>query len=347
MPFVLVTGASGFIAGHCVAELLAHGYAVRGTVRNLGDTTKVEHLAKLAASTGGSVEFVEAELDSDRGWTEAVAGCDYVLHVASPNPPGMPKHENDVIRPAVDGTMRVLRAAASSGSVRRVVLTSSTVAVFGGHDPADPTVRTEADWARVDDCDAYGKSKTLAERAAWSFVGELPDDRRFEFAVINPGLVLGPLQRAESTTSIEVIRKLITREVPASPRIGFATVDVRDLATAHRLAMERPEGAGNRYICAGENVWMRDMALLLAEEFNPRGFRVPTGTLPRWLMWTIARFDRTVRLALNFVGRQQLVSADKARRELGWTTRPLRESVLDTGHSLVEHGLAKPRRQRA
>ena len=340
MTTVLVTGAAGYIAGHCIEDLLGHGYDVRGTVRSLATTGKVEHLAKLAAANGGSVDLVEAELTSDRGWAEAVDGCAYVLHVASPNPPHLPGNDDDVIRPAVDGTLRLLRAAAASGTVRRVVLTSSTAAIFAGHDPADRTVRTETDWSRLDGTDAYTRSKTLAERAAWAFAEQSPE---LELAVINAGLALGPLQRPESPTSVEVIRKLLAREVPASPPIGFAPVDVRDLAVAHRLAMEVPGAAGNRYICAGDHVWMRDMARTLAAEFDPQGFRVPTGTLPRWLMWTIARFDPTVRLAYRFVGRMQLVTAAKAHRELGWTMRPVTDSVLDTGRSLVEHGLVHPK----
>jgi dihydroflavonol-4-reductase len=340
---VLVTGASGFIAGHCVADLLEHGYAVRGTVRSLSAVDKVAHLRALAERAGGSLEFVEASLDDDAGWPEAVAGCAYVLHVASPNPPATPRHEEELIRPAVDGTLRVLRASADAGTVRRVVLTSSIVAVTMGPDRDSDVIHTEADWSDPDLCPAYAKSKTLAERAAWAFIDALPEDRKLELAVVNPGFVLGPLQRAEVSLSIEGIRKLLDREVPGSPRIGFATVDVRDVAILHRLAMERPEAAGNRYLCAGEHMWLQDLARILAEEFNPKGFRVPTGRLPYWLMWTIGRFDKTARMALDFVGRRELVSADKAIRELGWSMRPARESIVDTGRSLLEYRMLRHR----
>ncbi len=302
---VLVTGASGFIAGHCVRELLEHGYRVRGTVRSLKAPEKSAHLRALAERTGGSLELVEADLGSDRGWTEAVAGCTYVLHVASPFPAEVPKDEMDLIRPAVDGTTRVLRACAESGTVKRVVVTSSVAAIAFGHDPHDHKVRTEADWSNVNRCEAYQKSKTLAERAAWELAEGLPAGKRFELAVINPGFVLGPVLNADPGTSGEVVRKLLMREMPACPRIGFAPVDVRDIAIAHRLAMERPEAAGNRYICAGDHMWIEDMAKVLAAEFNPKGYRVPTGRLPYWLMWIIARFDKTIRLALEYVGRQE------------------------------------------
>ena len=338
---VLVTGASGYIAGYCVQELLEHGYAVRGTVRSLAATDKVAHLRALAERNGGSLELVEADLADDRGWREAVAGCTHVMHVASPNPPAIPRHEDEVIRPAVEGTLRVLRASADSGSVRRVVLTSSIVAVTFGADRMTERVHTEKDWSDPDLCPAYAKSKTLAERAAWDFVEALPEDDRLELCTINPGFVVGPLQRAEVGTSVEGIRKLLDRELPGSPRIGFATVDVRDVAVLHRLAMERPEAAGNRYLCAGDHMWLQDLAKILAEEFNPKGFKVPTGRLPYWLMWAIGRFDKTTRLALDFVGRRELVTAEKAVRELGWSMRPARESIVDTGLSLLEHGMLR------
>jgi dihydroflavonol-4-reductase len=340
---VLVTGASGYIAGHCVRELLEHGYRVRGTVRSLADSRKTEHLRRMATALGGSLELVEADLSADRGWREAVAGCRYVLHVASPFPAEIPKDEMDLIRPAVDGTTRVLRACAESGTVTRVVLTSSVAAIAFGHTDGQNTVRTEADWSRVENCEAYQKSKTLAERSAWEFVSRLPPDRRFELAVINPGFVLGPLLNADPGTSGELIRKLMVREMPACPEIGFAPVDVRDVAIAHRLAMERPEAAGNRYICAGDHLWVQEIATILAAEFNPRGYRVPTGRLPYWLMWIIARFDKAVRLALGYVGRKELVTSAKAQRELGWTMRPVEETIVDTARTMVEHGVVPAR----
>lgn len=315
---VLVTGASGFIAGHVVAELRSHGYAVRGTARRPVD---------------GLDDVVVADLARDDGWAAAVDGCDYVMHVASPFPAATPKSDDEVVRPAVDGTLRVLRAAADAG-VRRVVLTSSVAAVAYGHDGEG--VLTEADWSIVDRAPAYQKSKTMAERAAWDFARE----SGLSLVAVNPGLVLGPLLGPSMSTSVRIPHRLLTRDVPASPRMGFSVVDVRDVATAHRLALETPAAAGNRYIVAGEHMWMRELAAVLAEEFNPRGYRVPTGGLPTWMLRVLARFDASVRPALDFVGRREDVSADKARRELGWTPRPARESILDTAHSLIELGLA-------
>jgi nucleoside-diphosphate-sugar epimerase len=332
MTKVLVTGATGFLAGHCVADLLDHGYSVRGTVRSLADPSRVAHLRAL----GGDLEFVEADLTDDAGWAAAVEGVEGVLHVASPFPTTPPRDENELIRPAVDGTLRVLRASAEGG-VRRIVLTSSVAAVNSGHARGDHRTRTEADWSDVDNCTPYPKSKTLAERAAWRFAAEHPE---LELVTINPGMILGPIQHAATATSVAVLSRLLNRDIPAVPRLGFATVDVRDVATAHRLAMENPAAAGNRYICAGDNIWMTEIATLLAEEFNPRGYRVPTGRLPYWLMWTLARFDYSLRIGLEFANRPENVSSAKARDELGWRPRSTNESIVDTADALIAHRLA-------
>ncbi|MGK8488715.1 SDR family oxidoreductase [Nocardia asiatica] len=340
---VMVTGATGFVAGHVIGELLEHGYTVRATVRDLAATGKRAHLVELARRTGGALEFAQADLTGDDGWASAVAGCTDVLHVASPFPATPPDDENELIDTAVEGTLRVLRACAAAGTVRRVVLTSSIAAIAYGHTEDVP--RTEADWTVVERSPAYQKSKTLAERAAWDFVAKLPAGAGFELVVVNPGMVLGPVLSAATSTSHEPVRRLLAGDVPGTPRVGWAPVDVRDLAAAHRLALETPEAAGNRYICAGEHLWMGEMARILAEEYGPRGFRVPTRALPNWVVRSVAIFDKGVRLTLPTLGRTESLSAEKARRELGWTMRPVRETLLDTAESLVLHGIvASPRR---
>ena len=318
---VLVTGASGFVAGYCVRELVGHGYEVRGTVR---DSAKAAHLADIA-------ELVTADLELDDGWAAAVAGCRYVLHVASPFPLEEPADADELVRPAMEGTLRVLRAAADSGTVQRVVLTSSIAAIVAGH--PDGATLTEGDWSDVSACDAYQKSKTLAERAAWDFARTAGS---LELAVINPGLVLGPVQSRAVSTSLEPVRRLLARDLPAIPRLGWAVVDVRDVAVAHRLAIESAGAAGNRYICAGQHVWMRDMAKILAARY-----RVPTRSAPDWLVWLISRFDPEIRSVLDSLGQQELVSAEKAEAELGWTMRTVNETLLDTAASLVRHDLVR------
>ncbi|WP_280435455.1 SDR family oxidoreductase [Nocardia carnea] len=336
---VLVTGATGFVAGHCIAELIEHGYDVRATVRDIAATARRAHLEKLAADRGGSIEFVQADLDSDDGWDPAVTDCAYVIHTASPFPDTPPKDPDELVRPAVDGTLRILRACAASDTVRRVVITSSIAAVSAGREPGDHTVRTERDWSVLDRSTAYQQSKTLAERAAWDFVAGLPADRSLELVVINPGMVLGPVQQPVVGTSVNAIVRLLRRDMPGSPRLGFAPIDVRDLAAAHRLAMESPDAVGNRYICAGDNIWMGGIAQILAEEYNRKGFRVPTRTIPDRLIRIIGYFDPSVRLILPWLGRHERVSSDKARRELSWEMRPVRETILDTAASLIRHGI--------
>ncbi|NNH72060.1 aldehyde reductase [Nocardia uniformis] len=315
---VLVTGVSGYLAGHIVTELLDRGYAVRGTVRSLGHPETTAHLP--------GIELVAADLTADDGWAEAVAGCRYVVHAASPFPGSEPDHEDDLVRPAVDGTLRLLRAAEAAG-VERVVLTSSVAAVRVGH-----SVRcTEDDWSDPAACNAYEKSKTLAERAAWEFAEERPG---FEFTVVNPGMILGPVQRPEARTSVDGIRILLAREMPGVPNIGFATVDVRDLAIAHRLAMESPRAAGNRYICAGDQVSLPEMAEILAARY-----RIPTRVLPNWLVRIVARFNPDAATAARYLGRREAVSSEKAVRELGWTMRPVADTLVDTAESLIRLGV--------
>ena len=333
---VLVTGATGFLAGHGIAELLAHGYAVRGTVRRLA-TADVAHLRAAGERAGREVELAGASLDADEGWAEAVRDCDYVWHMASPNPAGPPADESELIRPAVDGTLRVLEAAAASGTVRRVVLTSSTDAITRGYGRSAVRLRTEADWTDPDRAAAYPRSKFFAERAAWDFARSAG----LELVTVNPALVLGPVLSAARRTSVELIQVLLAREVPAVPRLGFAVTDVRDVAVAHRLAMETAGAAGNRYIVAGEHLWLREMAAILAAEYRPRGYRVPTGPLPTPLLCLAARFDPRLKLTLSMAGIPQLVSAEKARTELGWQPRPARETILDTARSLIAHGLVQ------
>ncbi|MBM2620472.1 aldehyde reductase [Actinoplanes sp. LDG1-06] len=333
---VLVTGATGYLAGHCINELLTHGYSVRGTVRNV-KTADVAHLRAIADRIGGDLEFVQADLSADAGWHEAVAGCDYVWHTASPFPSTTPRDEDEVIRPAVDGTLRVLRAADASGTVRRVVMTSSGLAVYGG--PGENRVFTEDDWTDVRTAAPYAKSKTLAERAAWDYV----KTSDLELVAINAGSIMGPVLRAEAGNSVEIVRRLMAGALPAVPKLGWGIVDVRDLARLHRLAMETPAAAGQRYIAGEKFMWAREMAFVLAERYRSRGYRIPTAAMPYPMMWLISRFDPSVRLVLHFWGRQERVSAAKAWQELGWVSRPPSESVLDTAASMIDVGLVPQR----
>lgn len=338
---VLVTGATGFLAQHCIVQLLEGGWRVRGTARSAARGAEVAAILAPHLSPGARArlatdfEVVAADLTADAGWGEAMAGCRFVLHVASPVPRTPPKHDDELVIPARDGALRVLRAARAAG-VSRVVLTSSVAAVLYGHDRG----RTfgEADWTKVDDprMGAYERSKTLAERAAWAFVHENPG---MELVTINPGLILGPLLSPDWGTSGEVIKKILDRDFPAIPDVHFSTVDVRDVAAAHLAAMTHPDAPGRRFLLGEGDHSMREMATILAEHLGPRGFRVPRGALPGFLMRLVAVWDRTARLALHDLGVPQQVDSTPARAVLGLRLRPLAEMVTSMADSMVAQGV--------
>jgi nucleoside-diphosphate-sugar epimerase len=333
---VLVTGATGFVAGHCVVDLLARGYDVRGTVRNL-KTADLAHLRPAIDGAAGAFELAVANLDADEGWAEAVSGCDYVLHVASPIPFKAPRHEDALIRPAVDGTTRVLTASAKAG-VKRVVCTSS-VDVITRNSATATRQRTESDWSELAECNAYAKSKLLAERRAWDLAAE----HGIELVVLHPGAIIGPPLRVERESSADIVRRMLAGEMPAVPPLHLAFTDVRDLAAAHRLALETPGAKGNRYICANGLLPMTGIAAILKEEYGPRGYKVATRPLPAWIIRAAAPFSGEAKLAVDMLGSKHEVTADKAVRELGWTPRTVRQSVLETAEFLISAGAVRSR----
>jgi nucleoside-diphosphate-sugar epimerase len=335
---VLVTGANGFVATHCIVELLRGGYRVRGTLRSAEQGKKVRDAIAKHANVSG-LSFVEADLNLDNGWDRAVEGCTYVLHVASPVPRQAPKDPQDVIRPAHDGTLRVLKAA-TRARVKRVVMTSSTAAIFYGHERDGSKVYTEADWSILsDEVSAYDKSKTLAERAAWEYVRGLTGPEQLELVVLNPGLILGPLLMDNASISGEVVLKLLKRELPGCPDLGFAPVDVRDLAAMEVRAMTVPQAAGERFILALEHTPMLQIAEILARHYGPRGLKVPTRRVPSWVLKCVALFDKTVAVAVPELGKRQDVTCAHARDVLNFTPRSLETMVLDMAESMLALGL--------
>ena len=338
---VLVTGGSGFIATHCILQLLAAGYRVRTTVRSLKREPEVRAVLKTAgADAGERLAFVAADLTADAGWAEAAAGCDFVLHVASPFPLNVPKHEDELIVPAREGALRVLRAARGAG-VRRVVQTSSFAAVGYGHQRMDRSFN-EHDWTNVDGpgLTAYAKSKTLAERAAWDFMAREGGD--MELAVVNPVGVFGPILGADFSTSIEIVKRMMDGALPALPRITFGVVDVRDVADLHLRAMTHPEAAGERFLAvAGDFLSMRDIALVLKRRLGNAARRVPTRELPDWLLRLVARVDKSVGQIVPELGKPKNAANEKARRVLGWSPRPAEDALVATAESLMRLGLLK------
>ncbi len=342
MSLVLVTGGSGFIGGHCILQCLAAGHQVRTTVRSLAREPEVRTLLKKAGADGdGRLSFAAADLERDAGWPEAVAGCDFVLHVASPFPLGVPKHEDDLIVPARDGALRLLKAARAAG-VRRVVLTSSFAAVGYGRKercaPFDETSWTDLSGGGVS---AYAKSKTLAERAAWDFVAK---EGRLELAVVNPVGVLGPVLGPDTSTSIAIVQRLMDGAAPGLPRIRFGVVDVRDVADLHLRAMTDPRAEGERFLAvAGDFMSMREMALTLKARLGAAAPRVPTRELPDWLLRIAALADPSIRQIIPELGKTKNATGDKARRLLGWAPRPREDALVATAESLIRLGLLKRR----
>lgn len=332
---VAVTGASGYIGLHCVRVLLEAGYRVRGTLRTPSREPGLRQALGRHVDAADRLEFVRADLDSDAGWDDAVRGCRYVLHVASPLPSAPPRDENELIVPARDGALRVLRAS-KDAAVERVVMTSSLAAVVYGHARDGSRSYDENDWSITDGINAYEKSKTIAERAAWDFVAEHGAP---ELVTINPGLVMGPLLEKDASTSVEVVGKLMRREFPGTPRLGWAVVDVRDVADAHLAAMLTPEAAGQRFCCAIEHAWMSDVARILDAHFSSRGYRIPTRGLPDFMMRVVSIFDKTARLAVADLGLRQDIDTTRIRKVLGWKPRGLEEMVVATGESMIEFGV--------
>jgi nucleoside-diphosphate-sugar epimerase len=340
MSTVLVTGGSGFIGCHCILQLLAAGYEVRTTVRNLKRETEVRAMLKTGgAEPGDRLAFFAADLKKDSGWPEAVAGCEYVLHVASPLPPNEPKHEDELIIPAREGSLRVLRAARDAG-VKRVVLTSSFAAIGYGHEVQEKPFE-ETNWSNPDgDLIAYAKSKTLAERAAWDFVAI--EGGKLELSVINPVAVFGPVLGPDYSASILLIQRLMDRAMPGSPRLCFGLVDVRDVADLHLRAMTNPAAKGERFLAlAGNFVWMVEIAKILKNRLGQAAKRVPTRELPNWVVRLAAFRDPAIRLILPELGKYKDGTNEKAKRVLGWTPRSNEEAVVATAESLMRLGLLK------
>ena len=334
---VLVTGGSGFIGGWCVVRLLQQGYTVRTTVRDLAREGGVRTAIASVTDPGNRLSFHAANLTSDEGWDEAAAGVEYVLHVASPLGVPPPKDPNDLITPARDGALRAVSAAIKAGA-KRVVMTSSVAAT--SPDPSlpdgvsDETVWTNPDAPRTD---AYGRSKTIAERAAWDLIQSSGGGT--SLATVNPALVLGPVLSSDFSDSVQVVQRLLSGKVPGLPRLGFNIVDVRDVADLHILAMTAPEAAGQRFIAAGDFAWMADIAAMLKAHLGAAAAKVPTARAPDLLLRLVALFDRDLQAVTADLGRKHEFSADKARTLLNWTPRPIETTILECARSLIDGGL--------
>lgn len=320
---VLVTGASGFIAMHCIAELLRQGYQVRGTLRDPSREAYTRQIILQHSDNNDRLDFVTADLLDDN-WSEVIKGCDFVLHIASPFPFESPRDEKELLIPAIEGTLHVLKACAVN-RVQRVVLTSSLVAVVRGHNDYHPTF-DEGDWTIVNDrISTYAKSKTLAERAAWDFMHQMNTDHGTELTVINPGLVLGPLlDRKYLGTSAKMVRHILAGGDTSNYQGRIELVDVRDVARAHLAAMTNPTAGNKRYCCVSDTLWWPEVINILAQRFSSRGYKICTQKLPDLATESSTAYK---------------VSNERITKELGWQPRPSDETIIAMGESLVFHKL--------
>ena len=330
---VLVTGGTGYVAGWCIVELLRRGFEVRTTVRSLSKEPAVRAAISAAIDPGQRLQFRAADLTSDVGWKAAAAGCDYVLHVASPLGGRSPIDPEALVTTARDGTLRVMRAAADA-RVKRVVVTSSCAAasppLASGESLNDETV-----WTNPDDetLSGYRKSKTLAERAAWRFMADYRGPTTL--TTILPGAVFGPVLTAENLGSVQVIGRLLQGRVPGNPRLGFCVVDVRDLADLHIRAMISPHAGGQRFIAAGEFTWMSDVSTILRARLGAAAAQVPKRALPDCVLRLMSRFDPALKEVTPSLGRKHRHTSAKAHRMLDWQPRPAADTVVDCASSLI------------
>lgn len=335
---VLVTGGTGFIGAHCILQLLEKGYLVRTTVRSLKREAAVREMLKMGGREPGErLSFVAADLTSDDGWAEAAAGCDFVLHVASPFPLNAPEHEDEIIVPAREGTLRVLRAARAA-NVKRVVLTSSFAAIGYGVKPLNRPF-SEEDWTdTTGSISAYAKSKTLAERDAWDFIAR--EGGSLELSVINPVGVFGPILGPDFSTSIKLVQRLMQGALPRVPRLFFGVVDVRDVADLHLRAMTDPGASGERFLAvAGDFMTMQEIAMVLKTRMGDAAKRVPTKIMPNWLVRLASLAKPEIKPLVPELGKVKNASNEKARRVLGWSPRSNEEAIVATAESLIKLGL--------
>lgn len=334
---VLVTGGTGFIGAHCIVRLLEAGYRVRTTLRSLGRADEVRALVRAGGADPTQLEYAQTDLLRDDGWHAAAAGTTYVLHVASPFPVRQPKDENELVVPARDGALRVLRAARDTG-VQRVVLTSSFAAVGYTSRPDRPF--NETDWTDPDapGLTAYAKSKTIAELAAWDFIDREGDD--LELSVVNPVGVFGPALGENLSSSVALLLALLQGRVPAVPKGETSGVDVRDVADLHMRAMTHPDAAGERFLAvSGEPISYLDLARLLRDELGEKAGRVPRFAIPDWVVRLGARFNTDLRAVAPELGRSRHASSEKAGRMLGWHPRPRDEAIIASAESVIRLGL--------
>lgn len=356
---VLVTGVSGYIGAHVAQQLLLHGYHVRGSVRSISDEAKINKLRQqitegLPVEGLPTLEFVEADLLKEDTWPAAVNGCQLICHVASPFPLEIPNDPDDIIKPAVDGTLAVLKAAAADGNVKRVSLTSSLAAIHDvktTDEKDDPNkMYNEDDWVDPDKVEPYSRSKILAEKAALKFIEdhnnkEEGKKNKLELVVINPCYVLGPLISDALSSSVIALKRLLDRSTPALAKFHMPICDVRDVALAHVKSLEGSEHVGKRYLIHSESKWMKDTARIVQKEFKPLGYFVPTMTVPNTFVWLGSFFDKTTAMLIPRLDKEFRLDNRRMVEELKVEPTDVDKTILDTCYSLIDKGIIRTSRK--
>jgi dihydroflavonol-4-reductase len=335
---VLVTGGSGYLGGWCIVGLLERGYDVKSTVRDPAREQQVRVSVASQVDPGDRLTVLAADLTRDDGWADAVAGCDYVLHVASPFPPKQPKDPDELVVPAREGTFRVLRAALDAG-VKRVVVTSSIAAIRLAKG-AEMRALDEGDWTDpdADGLTPYVRSKAIAERAAWDLARARGAEERV--AVANPGAIIGPVLNDDLSYSLETVQRMLAG-MPGVPKLGFNLVDVRDVVELELAAMTSPAAGGERFIAVTEFLWMGEIGRILKARLGPAASKVPTRTIPNLMVRGMALFDPGIRSVVSGLGKRVDLSSEKARSTLRWSPRPIEDTIAETGESLIRHGVVE------
>ena len=324
MEKVLVTGGSGYIGLHCISELLKEGYIVRTSLRSMDRKKEITDALSGLIKNDESLEFCKLDLMKDDGWDEAVRGCDYVLHVASPVYEKNMKDENSFIDPAKQGLIRALKPAIKY-KIKRFVMTSSIAAITQGHEDLEID---EKSWSIIGkDTLPYIKSKTYAEKAMWSYMDEIEETKKIEVCTINPSFVFGPSLSYDMGASNLLIRSLLVGKLPALAKIQFNVVNVVDVAKAHILALKSDRAAGQRFIVSEKVLWLSDIANILKNN----GFKkVPSIVVPNFLIGFLSFFLKDIALFKNRLGKSQITKADNAKKRLGWKPNHVERAIIDT-----------------
>ncbi len=336
---IVLTGVTGYLGSHTTIQLLNKGYHVKGTLRDLSRSDSIRDIIAKHSANSNRLTFAAVDLlDPLSKWEDIMDEMDAVVHIASPFPTTLPKEGNDIILPAKNGTLNVLKAATKAG-VKKVVMTSSSgAAVYGERKNG---IFSEKDWtnsANKNDTTPYFRSKTIAEKCAWEYIDKT--DNTPELVTILPGAILGPiLDKSDYGTSANLVKKMMDGSMPAIPKIGFEMVDVRSVAEAHIKALENPDMSGKRYLCANGYMELKDIAGILRKEYP--NYKIPSKTLPDFLVRLFSHFDKETKPILNDLGAKRLIDSSRINKALDWRPIALRQSVKATAESLINLNIIK------